>query len=67
MSRSWIRPETAAMATSKPVDFGKRHPDLYPVHGIDVSKWQGDIDWREVRRAGVAFRLHQIDRGRRPQ
>jgi hypothetical protein len=30
----------------KPVDFGKYHPDRYPVHGIDVSKWQGDIDWR---------------------
>lgn len=39
----------------KPVDFGKRHPDLYPVHGIDVSKWQGDIDWNAVKRAGVAF------------
>ncbi|MEQ8739921.1 MAG: GH25 family lysozyme, partial [Hoeflea sp.] len=39
----------------KPVDFGRRHPDLYPVHGIDVSKWQGDIDWNKVKRAGVAF------------
>ena len=39
----------------KPVDFGKYHPDRYPVHGIDVSKWQGDIDWNEVKRAGVAF------------
>ena len=39
----------------KPVDFGKYHPDRYPVHGIDVSKWQGDIDWNEVRRAGAAF------------
>ncbi|SOE11506.1 lysozyme [Hoeflea halophila] len=39
----------------KPVDFGKNHPDRYPVHGIDVSKWQGDIDWNQVRKAGVAF------------
>lgn len=37
------------------MDFGRHHPDKYPVHGIDVSKWQGDIDWNEVRRAGVAF------------
>tara|TARA_R110002020_G_scaffold48634_4_gene138476 strand:+ start:4739 stop:5557 length:819 start_codon:yes stop_codon:yes gene_type:complete len=39
----------------KPVEFGKHHPDRYPVHGIDISKWQGEIDWSEVRKAGVAF------------
>lgn len=39
----------------KPVDFGRHHPDRYPVHGIDISKWQGEIDWNEVRKAGVAF------------
>ena len=22
----------------KPVEFGKHHPDRYPVHGIDISK-----------------------------
>lgn len=27
----------------------------FPVHGIDVSKWQADIDWAEVKRAGTAF------------
>lgn len=26
-----------------------------PVQGIDVSKWQGDIDWRKVRAAGIDF------------
>lgn len=25
------------------------------VHGIDVSKWQADIDWDKVRAAGVKF------------
>jgi lysozyme len=38
----------------------KPHPGVakahrYPVHGIDISKWQGDIDWAEVKRAGTAF------------
>ncbi len=38
----------------------KPHPGVarahsYPVHGIDISKWQGEIDWSEVRRAGTAF------------
>ena len=30
-----------------PVDF--------PIHGVDVSKFQGDIDWAAVRRAHVRF------------
>ncbi|MGV6872488.1 glycoside hydrolase family 25 protein [Pseudochelatococcus sp. B33] len=30
-------------------------PSDYPIHGIDVSKWQGEIDWVSVRRSGVAF------------
>lgn len=27
----------------------------FDVHGIDVSKYQGDIDWRQVKEAGVGF------------
>ena len=30
-------------------------PHGYAVHGIDVSKYQGEIDWRKVKRGGVAF------------
>ncbi len=26
-----------------------------PVQGIDVSRWQGDIDWADVRGAGIRF------------
>lgn len=38
----------------------KPHPGVakahrFPVHGIDISKWQGEIDWAEVKRAGTAF------------
>lgn len=38
----------------------KPHPGVakahrYPIHGIDVSRWQGDIDWFEVKRAKTAF------------
>lgn len=46
-----------------PFAFGARHPDLYPVHGIDVSKYQRDIDWQEVRRAGVAFAFLKATEG----
>jgi lysozyme len=27
----------------------------YPIHGIDVSKYQGDIDWKAVADSGVKF------------
>jgi lysozyme len=30
-------------------------PDHYPVHGIDVSKYQGTIDWPAAKQGGVAF------------
>lgn len=30
-------------------------PKHFPVHGIDVSRWQGDIDWHSARAAGVSF------------
>ncbi len=30
-------------------------PDDYAVHGIDVSRYQGDIDWQAARRDGVQF------------
>ena len=34
---------------------GDEVPVGFGVHGIDISKYQGTIDWREVRRDGVSF------------
>ena len=34
-------------------NFPKPHD--YPIHGIDVSKFQGDIDWNAVASSGVKF------------
>ena len=25
--------------------------------GIDVSRWQGDIDWKKVKAAGIEFAI----------
>lgn len=58
-----VAPGNGRYGDNKPVDFGERHPDRYPVHGIDVSKWQGDINWAEVRRAGVAFAFLKATEG----
>lgn len=34
--------------------------------GIDVSKWQGEIDWTEVRQAGIQFAMIRCGYGKTP-
>jgi len=34
-----------------------------PIQGIDVSYWQGDIDWRKVREAGIHFAFIKATEG----
>ncbi len=46
-----------------PVVWENLRPTQYPVHGIDVSKWQGDIDWRTAKRGGVAFAFIKATEG----
>ncbi|MEM9430371.1 MAG: GH25 family lysozyme, partial [Pseudomonadota bacterium] len=46
-----------------PYDWGRRAPNDYEVHGLDVSRWQGDVDWRAVARAGVAFTFIKATEG----
>ncbi|MGN6468040.1 MAG: glycoside hydrolase family 25 protein [Rhizobiaceae bacterium] len=38
-----------------PVNFGRHSPRKLDVHGVDVSRWQGDIDWAKLRRHGANF------------
>lgn len=38
-----------------PVSFGSISPKKYPVHGVDVSRWQGNIDWAKLRAQGANF------------
>ncbi len=35
--------------------FTATYPHDFPIHGIDVSKYQGDINWRSVRESGIEF------------
>ena len=54
-------------ADTDPYDWvGGTLPWHYPVHGVDISKYQGDIDWHRDPRLRRRLRLHQGDRGRRP-
>jgi lysozyme len=40
---------------AKPINFGKVAPRHYAVHGVDVSRWQGEIDWMRLRAQGANF------------
>src|SRR5690606_16759597 len=40
---------------AKPINFGKVKPKHYAVHGVDVSRWQGDMDWAKLRTQGANF------------
>lgn len=44
-----------AIAACAGFEFPDPTPDDFPIHGIDVSRYQGEIDWQEVRRSGVEF------------
>lgn len=40
---------------AKPVNFGKVTPQHHSIHGVDVSRWQGTIDWATLRAQGANF------------
>ncbi|MEM0947488.1 MAG: GH25 family lysozyme [Pseudomonadota bacterium] len=48
---------------SNPSDWAGRTPHSYPIHGVDVSRWQGDVDWHRVRDAGVSFAFLKATEG----
>lgn len=40
---------------AKPINFGSASPKKLAVHGVDVSRWQGDIDWPRLMTQGANF------------
>lgn len=48
-------PTAPRFADAAPHPWSGRSPLNYPVHGIDVSRFQTAIDWRKARAAGVNF------------
>lgn len=45
----------AQFGDSDPYAWKGHVPAKYDVHGIDVSRYQGDIDWQRVAASGVSF------------
>lgn len=46
-----------------PTDWRGRAPRSHPVHGIDISVWQGEIDWQTARANGVNFAFLKATEG----
>lgn len=53
---AFLRIKPQQFRDAKPINFGKSlAPKLLTVHGVDVSRWQGDIDWVKLRSQGANF------------
>lgn len=40
---------------AKPINFGRASPRHLAVHGVDVSRWQGNVNWEKLRAQGANF------------
>lgn len=47
----------------KPHDWDGRAPWTYPVHGTDVSKYQGSVDWAALRKGNIRFAFIKATEG----
>lgn len=45
----------AQFGDSRPHEWSGRAPHHYSVHGIDASRWQGEIEWPRAAASGVSF------------
>lgn len=48
---------------SDPHSWKGRAPKSYPIHGIDVARYQTDINWSQARDAGVSFAFIKATEG----
>ena len=48
---------------SKPHKWRGTVPADYEVHGVDVSRWQGSVDWFRLRQTGIAFAFIKATEG----
>lgn len=46
-----------------PVDWPGKTPDRYAVHGVDLSRFQGAVNWRQAASAGVQFAFAKATEG----
>lgn len=51
----WTPGTVPQLGDRKPHTWQGGHPYNHHVHGIDISRYQGNIDWGRVRTSGVSF------------
>ena len=54
--------ESAALSDKKP-NSGVTAAHVMPIQGIDVSYFQGDVDWKRVGKAGIRFAYIKVTEG----
>lgn len=54
---------TAQFRDGDPTNWPGRAPGNYPVHGIDISRFQTGIDWNAARASGVNFAFIKATEG----
>ncbi len=47
-----------------PVPIKGRQPNQFPIHGIDISRYNEAINWRTAKKAGVAFAFIKATEGK---
>ena len=52
-----------ALGDSAPHVWTSGHPYNHQVHGVDVSRYQGNVDWHTARRAGISFAFIKATEG----
>ncbi len=56
-------PKGLKFGDSDPVKWVGRAPSRYAIHGLDVARFQNDINWRQVRAAGISFAFIKATEG----
>lgn len=60
---TYVGGNTPQLGDNDPHVWRSGHPYGHQVHGIDISRWQGDINWGQVRGAGISFVMIKATEG----
>ena len=58
-----VAPKSPRFGDNDPVTWNGRAPWKYPVHGLDVARFQDNINWRRVKQAGIDFAFIKATEG----
>lgn len=62
-SAGYVGGSVPLLGDSAPHTWVGGHPYGQAIHGVDVSRWQGDLDWRRMRASGVSFAFLKATEG----